>query len=91
MLAFNILHLVDADVIGKIQKLLKPGGRFISITPCLGIKNAMRVFAAFLRFVRVLDVRVVTFKELETRISNRFRIKHKEIMDDHLLYVAAEL
>jgi len=35
--AFNILHLVDdyAGVLAKIFEMLKPGGSFISTTPCL--------------------------------------------------------
>jgi ubiquinone/menaquinone biosynthesis C-methylase UbiE len=38
ILALNILHLLDdlPRVAGRIHHLLKPGGRFISVTPCLG-------------------------------------------------------
>jgi ubiquinone/menaquinone biosynthesis C-methylase UbiE len=43
VMAFNILHLL-ADVqqtVQRINQLLKPGGYFISSTPCLGEKKAM--------------------------------------------------
>jgi 2-polyprenyl-3-methyl-5-hydroxy-6-metoxy-1,4-benzoquinol methylase len=38
VLAFNVLHLVpDASAaVRRIADLLRPGGRFISVTPCLG-------------------------------------------------------
>ena len=40
ILAFSVLHLVEnsTQVIDRINKLLKPGGVFISATPCLGEK-----------------------------------------------------
>ncbi|MBP7733621.1 MAG: class I SAM-dependent methyltransferase [Caldisericia bacterium] len=46
VIAAYILHLVDdiASVIIRINKLLKPGGLMLSVTPCLGD-------AAFLRFM----------------------------------------
>jgi arsenite methyltransferase len=36
--AFNILHLVEdrAATLGELFRLLKPGGHFVSTTPCLG-------------------------------------------------------
>jgi 2-polyprenyl-3-methyl-5-hydroxy-6-metoxy-1,4-benzoquinol methylase len=36
--AFSILHLVEdlPQVLGRIRQLLKPGGMFISATPCMG-------------------------------------------------------
>ena len=40
ILSLSILHLVEnpAQVLGRINQLLKPGGVFISATPCLGEK-----------------------------------------------------
>jgi len=40
ILAFSVLHLVEnsTQVIDRINQLLKPGGVFISATPCLGEK-----------------------------------------------------
>ncbi|HEX2908365.1 MAG TPA: class I SAM-dependent methyltransferase [Phototrophicaceae bacterium] len=41
ILAFSVLHLTEApaQVLARINHLLKPGGVFISATPCLGEKN----------------------------------------------------
>ena len=42
VMAFNVLHLLDdrRTVIQRIADLLKPGGYFISITPCLKEKKS---------------------------------------------------
>jgi 2-polyprenyl-3-methyl-5-hydroxy-6-metoxy-1,4-benzoquinol methylase len=42
VMAFNILHLVEEApaAVRRINQLLKPGGVFISSTPCLGEKRA---------------------------------------------------
>ena len=42
VLAFNVLHLVEdvQRVVYRIADLLRPGGLFISTTPCLGERNA---------------------------------------------------
>lgn len=41
ILAFSILHLLEDPVqaVDRIHQLLKPGGTFISATPCLGEKK----------------------------------------------------
>ncbi len=38
VMAFNVIHLIKgaADAINQVQRLVKPGGLFISKTPCLG-------------------------------------------------------
>ena len=57
ILAFNILHLVEepTSVIQRIHDLLKPGGLFVSKTPCLGERvgfmNAVQVFLRLLQLV----------------------------------------
>jgi len=40
ILSLSVLHLVEnpTQVMGRINQLLKPGGVFISATPCLGRK-----------------------------------------------------
>ena len=45
ILAFSVLHLVEnsTQVIDRINQLLKPGGVFISATPCLGEKAFLSV------------------------------------------------
>lgn len=42
VMAFNILHLMEdiGSVLARINALLKPGGVFISSTPCLGEKRS---------------------------------------------------
>lgn len=42
VMAFNILHLLEdaRRAVGRINELLKPGGVFISSTPCLGEKKS---------------------------------------------------
>ena len=43
ILAFNILHLLEETpmVVQRICSLLRPGGHFISDTPCLGEKRSL--------------------------------------------------
>ena len=45
ILSLSILHLVEdpAQVMDRINRLLKPGGIFISVTPCLGEKTFLSV------------------------------------------------
>jgi 2-polyprenyl-3-methyl-5-hydroxy-6-metoxy-1,4-benzoquinol methylase len=45
ILSLSILHLVEdpAQVVDRINQLLKPGGIFISATPCLGEKAFLSV------------------------------------------------
>ena len=45
ILSLNILHLVEnpAQVLDRVNQLLKPGGIFISSTPCLGEKTFLSV------------------------------------------------
>ncbi len=45
ILSLSILHLVEnpTQVVGRIKQLLKPGGVFISATPCLGEKAFVSV------------------------------------------------
>ena len=54
ILAFHILHLLEdrQKAMQQINKLLKPGGLFISTTPCLGEQNS------FLRIVLPLLIKV---------------------------------
>jgi 2-polyprenyl-3-methyl-5-hydroxy-6-metoxy-1,4-benzoquinol methylase len=45
ILAFSILHLLEnsPQVMNRINQLLKPGGLFISATPCLGEKTFVSI------------------------------------------------
>jgi 2-polyprenyl-3-methyl-5-hydroxy-6-metoxy-1,4-benzoquinol methylase len=90
ILAFNILHsLVDKQqVIRRITELLKPGGLFISITPCLKEKMAFknRLELSFFRFLILIRIfpNILTrfrFHELEDLIeSGDLQIIEKEII-----------
>jgi 2-polyprenyl-3-methyl-5-hydroxy-6-metoxy-1,4-benzoquinol methylase len=55
VLAFNMLHTVSSpnDVVLQVNNLLKPGGLFISVTPCLRQKMSFLVNLQ-IQFVSVL-------------------------------------
>ena len=74
ILAYSILHLVQdpQQVVERIKELLKPGGTFISVTPCLGAGGSL--LASLIKLLGVLGItpRVHSFKsnEVETLITN---------------------
>lgn len=53
ILSFSTLHLVEKlpDVFKRINTLLKPGGFFISATPCVGEKNFTSIIIAIPLFL----------------------------------------
>ena len=53
ILAFNILHVLEDNqkVFQRISKLLKPGGLFISVTPCLREKMSFLIKVQFSFFL----------------------------------------
>ena len=67
--AFNILHLLEdsLEVIQRINKLLKPGGLFISETPCMGEKKSLLgTFLSLLSKLRIVPyLNPLKFSELE--------------------------
>jgi ubiquinone/menaquinone biosynthesis C-methylase UbiE len=82
VLGLNILHLVEdrAGVIAKVHKMLKPGGRFVTSTPCIG--DTMKWFktiapiGAF--FGLMPSVKVFTTKELERNlVDGDFEIEYR--------------
>jgi len=53
-MAFNVLHLTPAppDALAAVHRVLRPGGLFISKTPCLKLMNpAIRALVPLMRFV----------------------------------------
>ena len=83
ILAFNMLHTVaDPDrVLDRIHDLLKPGGTFLSVTPCLRDKMSPTVrlqiqVAGLLGRIGVIPVpiRRLRSSDLDTLISRRFQI-----------------
>lgn len=85
VLGFNILHLLeDPQKAGeRINELLKPGGLFISATPCLGEKGTLlKIFmppALKLFTLGKLYVKLFEFSELEAMIAGaNFQILETE-------------
>jgi 2-polyprenyl-3-methyl-5-hydroxy-6-metoxy-1,4-benzoquinol methylase len=81
--AFNILHLLEdpQEVIGRINELIKPGGLFISATPCLGEKSAILALLLFLlsKMGIVPYLKMFKFSELESLITDgNFQINETE-------------
>ncbi len=77
--ASNILHLVDDTLLAvkRIHELLKPGGVFISATPCTGEVTLLKFILSFASKIGLVP-KVKTFKhsEIEKLIENSgFHIK----------------
>ncbi len=82
VLGLNVLHVLTAwrHTLGHVERLLKPGGVFISSTMCIG--DAMPWFGAVARigrFLRVLPaLSVFTSRDLEEAIGHAgFIIEHR--------------
>ena len=73
VLAFNVLHLIAerASALAHVHKLLKPGGLFISKTPCLAEMNPLfRVAVPLMQlFGKAPYVAFFTAAELASRIE----------------------
>ena len=71
--AFNILHLLEnsSEVIQRINQLLKPGGLFISETPCLREKNSfLGGFLKFLSKLRIIPyLNALKFSDLDVLLT----------------------
>ena len=74
ILALNILHLMEnwEDVITRVHKLLKPGGIFVTSTPCIG-DTIFRLFKYVAYIGNIFGVlprlTVITEKQLEKSIT----------------------
>jgi len=91
ILAFSILHLLEnsPQVMNRINQLLKPGGLFISATPCLGEKT----FVSILINIPVLllsktgilpSINFVSVPRLVASITNEnFQIIENESLSVH--------
>lgn len=86
-IAFNVLHLIkDRDrVLEAVHRILKPGGLFISKTPCLSEMNffmgglARAVVGGMQLAGRAPDVAFFSAKRLEAEMaSTGFRILERE-------------
>ena len=80
ILLFNILHLLNdnQEVMRRITELLKPGGLFISTTPCLGEKMQFPLKLKFLPVVLMMKaglfptIKRFKFNELEELIAAEY-------------------
>lgn len=55
--SFSVLHYIEnpTNFASQVYKLLKPGGIFISVTPCLGERKSLtNILLSFLSKIRVL-------------------------------------
>ncbi len=83
VLGLSILHLLEnkEEVIDKVHKMLKPGGIFVTSTPCIG--DTMMRFLKFIvpigKFFGLMpQVMVFTTKELEDSLTDTgFQIDHQ--------------
>ncbi|WP_371805329.1 class I SAM-dependent methyltransferase [Candidatus Lokiarchaeum ossiferum] len=91
ILAFNVLHVIDNihHVLPRIHQLLKPGGLFISATPCLKekmqfLKKLQLTFYSFMIKFGVVPNFLTKFKfsDMERHISN----EKFHILDTEQLY-----
>jgi 2-polyprenyl-3-methyl-5-hydroxy-6-metoxy-1,4-benzoquinol methylase len=78
ILAFNILHALEdyRQAVQRISELLKPGGLFISITPCLGEKMTVLNYLQYSPFLLLNKMGLISFlkrfkfSELDDLIAN---------------------
>ena len=88
ILAFRILHILEdiEAVIRRINRLLKPGGVFISVTTCMGwYKVVLGIPAFLLRKLRILPFHINFFalSDIQKVLSaGGFEIVEYEKMDD---------
>lgn len=83
VLAFNLLHLIPdrPSTLARIHRLLKPGGLFISKTPCLSEMNPLiRVAVPLMRLVgKAPFVSVFAAPAIEAEIAGAgFHINERE-------------
>ncbi|MHC4984418.1 MAG: class I SAM-dependent DNA methyltransferase [Planctomycetota bacterium] len=82
VLGLSVLHLLESkeEVISKVHKMLKPGGIFVTSTPCLGdTMKFFKIIGPIGRFLGLMPlVKVFTKKELEDSLTDAgFEIDHR--------------
>lgn len=72
VMGLSILHLLDNvdEIVGKVHKMLKPGGIFISSTACIGDTMKFLKFIAPIGKPFGLLLNVFTRKELQNSLTN---------------------
>ena len=91
VLAYNILHLLeDAEkAIEKIDEVLNPDGRFISVTTCMKEGLLLRAIGFLMRVFGILYTRRYKINELENLISARFSIVETKSFTSNLILIVA--
>lgn len=100
ILAFNMLHTVPnpKDVVQKINELLKPGGVFIAVTPCLRQRMSFLVsvqihIVSFLCRLGVIPIPIRKIKSSDVDIllkdANFQTLESEEIYDGATSYFIA--
>lgn len=84
VLAFNMLHTVrdPESVVQRTVELLKPGGVFISVTPCLGGKKSALISLQILLVRALLKVGVIPIPIRQLKSADL-----DDLMDDDRLRV----
>lgn len=84
VLAFNMLHTVPdpESVVQRTVELLKPGGLFISVTPCLGGKKSTLISLQILLVRALLKVGVIPVPIRQIKSADL-----DNLMDDERLQV----
>ncbi len=90
ILTFSVLHLLEntQKVMQRINELLKPGGLFISSTPCLGEKKTFLSILLFLLLFPLTKIGILPYisffmaSELDDSITNgNFQIVETESLN----------
>lgn len=94
VLAFNMLHTVPdpESVVQRTVELLKPGGLFISITPCLGGKKSVLVSLQILLVRALLKVEVipVPIRQLKsTDLDDLMDVERMQVIETEEIFKGA--
>lgn len=95
VLGLSILHLLEnkEEVIARVQRMLKPGGIFVTGTACLGDRMAYFKFLAPVgKFFGLMpQVKVFSAKQLEQCIRDAgFSIDYRWRPDTHTVFIVAK-
>ncbi len=87
IIAFSVLHVIEntGNTIRRIYELLKPGGLFISLTPCLGERFFIPGLINIAHKLKILpDIRSFKINELEKSIiDNNFTVIKSTSLDNN--------
>ena len=92
VLAFNLLHLLEnaEKAIEKINEILNPGGRFISVTACMREQALLHIAGFFMKIFGMPYVRKFKISELQDMIGGKFEIVETKNFSRHLVMIVAK-